>query len=79
MFGRNREAVRILGDLEHVYRTLRRYSAKMQNPKPILFPQLGLGHLLSVTGNGEAFYQYWPENYEDYVVHDDICLFLARK
>lgn len=75
--GCNIELVDILGNQQHIYRMLRDYKLKSSNPRPLLYPEIGLCEILSKTHNGSQFYQYGPGFFRNFEEFENIIIFFS--
>jgi hypothetical protein len=75
--GVNESVISSIGNIESIYRNLRRKKMKIINPPPFLYSSIRISEVLGKTHLSTPFYRYGPDNYGSYPVYDNICIFFS--
>lgn len=70
--------IRALGKQSLLHRNLHNQRIKIINPLPYEYPDIKVSSILAKTHTNETFYQYGPNNYKDYVIHDGILILFSN-
>lgn len=76
--GSNRTEIEATGTLDALSKMLREFRARMINPLPYLYHEMGISSLLAFSFRGEQLFQYGPGNYRGLNEYGDFALFYTN-